>query len=242
MNVCGRSDLLLINAGPITWDNDFSCYSYVGLLQGCKTVETRLFLYLYIYILLQKTRTPELVPEDADSSWSSWSQGTVSPSRGLIYWVKSFLNKVHDFSGDPRVGPFLLLAALISFGSVWFKRSQVAQSSGLDHSSQKSNEPERSNQQTREPDQSNQPKAKVVIGTSSLFLKRSFILTSLEIDLDFSTFVSFCRMQPCESEELAQETILFHLLWPTWTLKMLTKWSFQILIPAKWIQKICRLF
>uniref|UniRef100_A0A3Q7FU21 Uncharacterized protein n=1 Tax=Solanum lycopersicum TaxID=4081 RepID=A0A3Q7FU21_SOLLC len=107
-----------------------------------------------------KTRTPELVPEDADSSWSSWSQGTVSPSRGLIYWVKSFLNKVHDFSGDPRVGPFLLLAALISFGSVWFKRSQVAQSSGLDHSSQKSNEPERSNQQTREPDQSNQPKAK----------------------------------------------------------------------------------
>ncbi|TMW97339.1 hypothetical protein EJD97_005705 [Solanum chilense] len=107
-----------------------------------------------------KTRTPELVPEDADSSWSSWSQGTVSPSRGLIHWVKSFLNKIHDFSGDPRVGPFLLLAALISFGSVWFKRSQVAQSSGLDHSSQKSNEPERSNQQTREPDQSNQPNVK----------------------------------------------------------------------------------
>ncbi|WMV21783.1 hypothetical protein MTR67_015168 [Solanum verrucosum] len=107
-----------------------------------------------------KTRTPELVPEDADSSWSSWSEGTVSPSRGLIHRVKSFLNKVHDYSGDPRVGPFLLLAALISFGSVWFKRSQVAQSSGPDHSSQKSNEPERSNQQTREPDQSNEPNAK----------------------------------------------------------------------------------
>ncbi|KAL3374926.1 hypothetical protein AABB24_006422 [Solanum stoloniferum] len=107
-----------------------------------------------------KTRTPELVPEDADSTWSSWSEGTVSPSRGLIHRVKSFLNKVHDYSGDPRVGPFLLLAALISFGSVWFKRSQVAQSSGPDRSSQKSNEPERSNQQTREPDQSNQPNAK----------------------------------------------------------------------------------
>lgn len=103
-----------------------------------------------------KTRTPELVPEDADSSWSSWSEGTVGPSRGLNHRVKSFLNKVHDYSGDPRVGPFLLLAALISFGSVWFKRSQVAQSSKPDHSSQKSNEPERlDQQQTREHDQSN---------------------------------------------------------------------------------------
>ncbi|KAJ8553677.1 hypothetical protein K7X08_024355 [Anisodus acutangulus] len=108
-----------------------------------------------------KTRTPELVPEDADSSWSSWSEGTVSPSRGLNYRIKSFLNKVHDYSGDPRVGPFLLLAALISFGSVWFKRSQVAQSSEPDHSSQKSNEPERSNQRTREPDQSNAKEATI---------------------------------------------------------------------------------
>lgn len=107
-----------------------------------------------------KTRTPDLVPEDADSSWSSWSQGTVSPSRGLNHRVKSFLNKVHDYSGDPRVGPFLLLAALISFGSVWLKRSQVAQSSEPDHSSQKSNEPERSDHQTRQPDQSTQPNAK----------------------------------------------------------------------------------
>ncbi|XP_059303624.1 uncharacterized protein LOC132055693 [Lycium ferocissimum] len=102
-----------------------------------------------------RTRTPELVPEDADSSWSSWSEGTVSPSRGLNHRIKSFLNKVHDYSGDPRVGPFLLLAALISFGSVWFKRSQVVQSSEPDHSSQRPN-----NQQTREPDQSNQPNAK----------------------------------------------------------------------------------
>ncbi|MCD7466039.1 hypothetical protein HAX54_002363 [Datura stramonium] len=107
-----------------------------------------------------KTRTPELVPEDADFSWSSWSEGTVGPSRGLNHRVKSFLNKVHDYSGDPRVGPFLLLAALISFGSVWFKRSQVSQSSKPDHSSQKSNEPKRLDQQTREHDQSNQPNAK----------------------------------------------------------------------------------
>ncbi|KAJ8536272.1 hypothetical protein K7X08_034673 [Anisodus acutangulus] len=107
-----------------------------------------------------KTRTPELVPEDADSSWSSWSEGTVSPSRGLNHRIKSILNKVHDYSGDPRVGPFLLLASLISFGSVWFKRSQVAQSSEPDHSSQKSNEPERLNQRTRDPDQSNQQNAK----------------------------------------------------------------------------------
>ncbi|KAK4362247.1 hypothetical protein RND71_017488 [Anisodus tanguticus] len=35
-----------------------------------------------------KTRTPELVPEDADSSWSSWSEGTVSPSRGLNHRIK----------------------------------------------------------------------------------------------------------------------------------------------------------
>ncbi|CAN4088443.1 unnamed protein product [Withania somnifera] len=107
-----------------------------------------------------KTRTPELVPEDADSSWASWPQGTVGPSRGLNHRVKSFLNKVHDYSGDPRVGPFLLLAALISFGSVWIKRSQVAQSSEPNHSSQKSNEPERSDHQTRQSDLSNQPNAK----------------------------------------------------------------------------------
>ncbi|KAM3380750.1 hypothetical protein P3S68_006323 [Capsicum galapagoense] len=109
-----------------------------------------------------KSRTPELVPEDADSSWSSWTQGTVSPSGGLNHRVKSLLNKIHDYSDDPRVGPFLLLAALISFGSVWFKRSQVAQSSKPNHSSQKSKEPEHLDHQTSEPDQSNQPNAKDV--------------------------------------------------------------------------------
>lgn len=139
---------------------------------------------------MQKAQTPELVPEDADSSWSSWSEGTINSRRGFIHRVKGFINKVHDYSGDPRVGPFLLLAALISFGSVWFKRSQVAQSSEPDHSSQKSNEPERLDQQTREPGQSNLPNAKVVISTFSLFLRR-FILTSLEIDLDpFHLFMS----------------------------------------------------
>ncbi|KAF3620670.1 putative NAC domain-containing protein-like [Capsicum annuum] len=109
-----------------------------------------------------KSRTPELVPEDADSSWSSWTQGTVSPSGGLNHRVKSLLNKIHDYIDDPRVGPFLLLAALISFGSVWFKRSQVAQSSKPNHSSQKSKEPEHLDHQTSEPDQSNQPNAKDV--------------------------------------------------------------------------------
>ncbi|PHU24065.1 Pentatricopeptide repeat-containing protein, mitochondrial [Capsicum chinense] len=109
-----------------------------------------------------KSRTPELVPEDADSSWSSWTQGTVSPSGGLNHRVKSLLNKIHDYSDDPRVGPFLLLAALISFGSVWFKRSQVAQSSKPNHSSQKSKEREHLEHQTSEPDQSNQPNTKDV--------------------------------------------------------------------------------
>ncbi|XP_070027590.1 uncharacterized protein [Nicotiana sylvestris] len=106
-----------------------------------------------------RTRTPELVPEDADSSWSSWSQGTVGPNGGFKHRIKSFLNRIHDYSGDPRVGPFLLLASLISFGSVWLRRSQVAQSSESDHSSERSNEPEHLSQQTRESDHT-QPSAR----------------------------------------------------------------------------------
>lgn len=103
-----------------------------------------------------------MVPEDADSSWSSWSQGTVGPNGGFKHRIKSFLNRIHDYSGDPRVGPFLLLASLISFGSVWLRRSQVAQSSESDHSSERSNEPEHLSQQTRESDHT-QPSARVVI-------------------------------------------------------------------------------
>nr|GMD07660.1 DnaJ homolog subfamily C member 16 isoform X1 [Ipomoea batatas] len=71
-----------------------------------------------------KTKTPELVPEDADSIWSTGSERITAPTKGIKLKMKGFVNQIHDYLGDPRIGPFLLLGALISFGHIWVRKSQ----------------------------------------------------------------------------------------------------------------------
>ncbi|CAI9112103.1 OLC1v1012483C3 [Oldenlandia corymbosa var. corymbosa] len=74
-----------------------------------------------------KTKSPELVPEDAESLWSAGPQKIVSSSKDMKQGISGFLDSMHDIFSDPRIGPFLLLGALMLFGRTWLRRSQPAQ-------------------------------------------------------------------------------------------------------------------
>lgn len=71
-----------------------------------------------------RVKTPELVPEDAEPFWSRGQQGIVSKSMGAKQKIQSIIIRTHDYLGDPRIGPALLLGALMSFGGIWLIRSQ----------------------------------------------------------------------------------------------------------------------
>lgn len=85
---------------------------------------------------MQRTKTPPLVPEDAEPIWSRGTDKILSSSKGMKHGIGNVINKIYDQLGDPRIGPVLLLAALISFGSIWLRRSQSARPSEPNHSSQ----------------------------------------------------------------------------------------------------------
>ncbi|XP_059644075.1 uncharacterized protein LOC132285859 [Cornus florida] len=76
-----------------------------------------------------RTRTPALVPEDADPIWSRGATSIISTSKGMKQKIGSITSRIHDNLGDPRLGPILLLGALMSFGSIWLWRSQSTHSS-----------------------------------------------------------------------------------------------------------------
>ncbi|CAH9092656.1 unnamed protein product [Cuscuta europaea] len=86
-----------------------------------------------------KTKTPELVPEEADSIWSTGSQTIIAPTKGIKPKIKGFVNKVHDYLGDPRIGPILLLGALLSFGHIWLRKNQPSHVRQTNDSSQPPN-------------------------------------------------------------------------------------------------------
>ena len=88
---------------------------------------------------MQRTKTPQLVPEDGDPIWSKGAQSILSTSKGLKYRIKSIISGMNDRLGDPRIGPMLLLGSLMSFASIWLKRSQATHQSRLDQPSQPSN-------------------------------------------------------------------------------------------------------
>lgn len=88
---------------------------------------------------MQRTKTPQLVPEDVDPIWSKGAQSILSTSKGLKYRIKSIVSGMNDRLGDPRIGPMLLLGSLMSFASIWLKRSQATHQSRLDQPSQPSN-------------------------------------------------------------------------------------------------------
>lgn len=87
-----------------------------------------------------RTTTPELVPEDAEPMWSRGTEKILSSSRGMKLRFGSFIIGINDLMGDPRIGPMLLLGALMSFGGIYMMRSQ----------SPRPNEPNPSNQASAE--------------------------------------------------------------------------------------------
>ncbi|GAV84669.1 hypothetical protein CFOL_v3_28111 [Cephalotus follicularis] len=71
-----------------------------------------------------RAKTPELVPEDAEPIWSRGAQSVISNSIGIKQRMRNIITGICDYLGDPRIGPALLLLALMSFGTIWLKRSQ----------------------------------------------------------------------------------------------------------------------
>ncbi|KDP31275.1 hypothetical protein JCGZ_11651 [Jatropha curcas] len=73
-----------------------------------------------------KIKAPDLVPEDSDPIWSRGAQNILYKSVGVKHWIYRIKSRIYDHMGDPRIGPILLLGALMSFGAVWLMRSQPA--------------------------------------------------------------------------------------------------------------------
>ncbi|KAF7135819.1 hypothetical protein RHSIM_Rhsim08G0152800 [Rhododendron simsii] len=71
-----------------------------------------------------RTKAPALVPEDADPIWSVGARSILSKGTGMKQKIGGIVNGIHSCLGDPRIGPVLLLGALMSFGNIWLRRSQ----------------------------------------------------------------------------------------------------------------------
>ncbi|KAI3907609.1 hypothetical protein MKW98_016253 [Papaver atlanticum] len=96
-----------------------------------------------------RTKTPDLTPEESDAIWSRGSQTVLSTGQGLKQRVQGIITNIHDHMGDPRLGPILLLAAVLSFGSIYLRRSQSGLANQANGTSQ-STEPNQSSQPTME--------------------------------------------------------------------------------------------
>ncbi|KAK6123167.1 hypothetical protein DH2020_043069 [Rehmannia glutinosa] len=81
-----------------------------------------------------KTTAPELVPEDP--VWSHNSKKFISSGKNMKQWTSSLKSLLSDYLGDPRIGPSLLLVALMSSGLIWLNRSRSTQSSNQNESNQ----------------------------------------------------------------------------------------------------------
>ncbi|KAF5934486.1 hypothetical protein HYC85_030657 [Camellia sinensis] len=51
-------------------------------------------------------------------------QTILSKGTGMKQRIGSIMNGIHNRLGDQRIGPVFLLEALMSFGSIWLRRSQ----------------------------------------------------------------------------------------------------------------------
>ncbi|XP_058228368.1 uncharacterized protein LOC131336513 isoform X1 [Rhododendron vialii] len=71
-----------------------------------------------------RTKAPALVPEDADPIWSVGARSILSKGTGMKQKIGGIVKGIHSRLGDPRIGPVLLLGALMSFGNIWLRRSQ----------------------------------------------------------------------------------------------------------------------
>lgn len=91
----------------------------------------------FILFLMQRTKTPELVPEDADPIWVRGAQKVLSKIT-IKQRIHGIIRGIYDRLGDPRNGPYLLLGALMSFGAIWLRRSQPTPPSQSNQPSQPS--------------------------------------------------------------------------------------------------------
>ncbi|KAH9721927.1 J domain-containing protein [Citrus sinensis] len=71
-----------------------------------------------------RAKTPELVPEDSEPLLTRSAQSLFSKSIGMKQRIRNIMGQCYDYLGDPRIGPALLLAALMSFGTIWLMRGQ----------------------------------------------------------------------------------------------------------------------
>ncbi|CAL5441752.1 unnamed protein product [Camellia sinensis] len=85
-----------------------------------------------------RAKTPALVPEDADPIWSVGAKTILSKGTGMKQRIGSIMNGIHNRLGDPRIGPVLLLGALMSFGGIWLRRSQSTHPSQSNNQTQPS--------------------------------------------------------------------------------------------------------
>ncbi|KAF2318002.1 hypothetical protein GH714_041329 [Hevea brasiliensis] len=88
-----------------------------------------------------KAKTPDVVPEDSDPIWSKGAQSIRSKSVGIKHMILKNIGKTYDHMGDPRIGPILLLGALMSFGTIWLMRNQPTHQSQSSQSNVKVSEP-----------------------------------------------------------------------------------------------------
>ncbi|XP_062030161.1 uncharacterized protein LOC133746019 [Rosa rugosa] len=84
-----------------------------------------------------RTRTPQLVPDDSEPIWSSSIQ-RIPSTKTIKQSIIGILRGVYDRMEDPRIGPILLLAALMSFGNIWLRRSQATPLSNQPNSKNRS--------------------------------------------------------------------------------------------------------
>ncbi|KAL9155960.1 hypothetical protein ABFS82_09G041100 [Erythranthe guttata] len=83
-----------------------------------------------------KTKAPELVPEDSSHIWSKSSKKFISSGKNVKSWSSGLISSLSNQIGDPRIGPSLLLAALMSFGLIWLNSSRSTQSSSQNEANQ----------------------------------------------------------------------------------------------------------
>ena len=92
---------------------------------------------------LQTLRTPKLVLDDTEPILSRTAQKI--PLKNMKQKVLDVVGGLYSYLDDPRIGPTLLLGALISLATIWLRRSQRVK--------------------TPESDQPNQPGSEVIVGS-----------------------------------------------------------------------------
>ncbi|KAL7161350.1 hypothetical protein ACSBR2_041915 [Camellia fascicularis] len=118
----------------------------------------RLILIELCGFFKDRAKTPALVPEDADPIWSIGAKTILSKGTGMKQRIGSIMNGIHNRLGDPRIGPVLLLGALMSLGGIWLRRSQSTHPSQSNNQTQpsKKDDEDRPNQKRKKRAVSNQ--------------------------------------------------------------------------------------